>query len=51
MLAADDYCNPGNFRIVCKFLELMKINSLLISIPGVKCTVKRSKLYIKINSL
>ena len=45
------YCNPANFRIkainfriVRKFLEFMKINSLLISIPGLKCTVKRSKL-------
>ena len=42
---ATNYCNPGNFRIVRKFLEFMKINSLLISIPGLKCTVKRSKLW------
>ena len=34
-----------NFRIVRKFLEFMKINSLLISIPGLKCTVKRSNLW------
>ena len=34
-----------NFRIVRKFLEFMKINSLLISIPGLKYTVKRSKLW------
>ena len=45
-----EYCNPGNFRerlifvVVRKFSEFMKINSLLIGILGLKCTVKRSKL-------
>ena len=34
-----------NLRIVRKFLEFMKINSLLLSIPGLRCTVKRSKLW------
>ena len=31
--------------MVRKFLEFMKINSLLIIIPELKCTVKRSKLW------
>ena len=46
-----NYCNPGNFRErlifvlpVCKFLEVMKINSLLINFPGLKCSVKRAQL-------
>ena len=34
-----------DFRIVRKIFEFMKISSLLISIPGLKCTVKRSKLW------
>ena len=33
-----------NFCIVRKFLKFMKINSLLINFPGLKCTVKRSQL-------
>ena len=44
--------NPGNFRERLSFvlfvnsysLEFMKINSLLIKFPGLKCTVKRSHL-------
>ena len=40
----------SNFRIVRKFLEFMKINSLLVSIPGLKCTVKHS-IVMKNNSL
>ena len=45
------YCYPANFRkrlifrIVRKFLEVMKINSLLINFPGLKCAVKRSQLW------
>ena len=50
--AVSVYCNPGNFRIkainfriVRKFLEFMKINSLLTCFPGLKCTVKPSQLW------
>ena len=37
------YSNPGNFRIR-KFLDFMKINSLLNNSPGLRCAVKRSQL-------
>ena len=40
-----NYCNPGNFRIVRKFLKFMKINTLLINFPGLKCTMKLSQLW------
>ena len=33
-----------NFRIFHKVLEFIKINSSLIGIPGVKCSVKYFKL-------
>ena len=41
----DIFLQAINFRIVRKFQEFMKINSLLINFPWWKCTVKRSHLW------